>query len=340
MNLSLPVILADRRLWLGVGFLLVGLATKVHAQAPEGGLIQESLTVALGERIELTPEIWGAPPLRYQWSKDGRSLPNAVGAGLVVAAAGAAHAGNYRLQVTNEHGVWTSPAIPVGVYEPVNKTVTWRAGTPFTLRARAWGPGVRIYWDSQFWTLAESDPVLRVHKVMQGEWYYAVWMAFDGTPPDSLGTPMGALIMNGKGLPRSPGVGPGALRMRVGVRFAGQSVSSGEDDVTYHGSGLPPGITLVGDVLTGTPTKAGTYTASVWATDDLGKSPIATQVILVDGGGSGGKGRVHCPCALAGCAGLEPRRAASLKLDTWRHLHRHHGGWPQNRAPERSPDAE
>ena len=59
------------------------------------------------------------------------------------------------------------------------------------------------------------------------------------------------------------------------------SATGGAGSFTYAATGLPPGLALAGDVVTGTPTTAGTYDVTVTATDSAGASATSTTSVVV-----------------------------------------------------------
>lgn len=57
--------------------------------------------------------------------------------------------------------------------------------------------------------------------------------------------------------------------------------TGGTGSFTYAATGLPPGLTLVGDLVAGVPTSAGSYPVTVTATDSAGTSAAATVTVVV-----------------------------------------------------------
>lgn len=63
-----------------------------------------SRTVATGADVTFAVVAGGDPTLRYQWRKDGADLPGATAATLVLPAVGPTAAGDYTVEVRNDHG--------------------------------------------------------------------------------------------------------------------------------------------------------------------------------------------------------------------------------------------
>ena len=72
-------------------------------------------TVATGERVVLSAPAAGAPPLSYQWLRNGTNVPGATQASYVLNDVEPSTAGNYWLVVTNQLGTATSAAAYVNL---------------------------------------------------------------------------------------------------------------------------------------------------------------------------------------------------------------------------------
>lgn len=94
--------------------------------------------------------------------------------------------------------------------------------------------------------------------------------------------PCGTIIVNPASLPNGS----------VGVVYPTQSfgATGGTSPYTFTVSAgsLPNGVTLVGNVLSGTPTAAGTFNFSVKATDNVGCMGTRAYTVVIGGGGASG----------------------------------------------------
>ncbi len=80
-------------------------------------------SVAPGETLALTVSVSGAPPLVYQWRKNGADISGATNAGLTLVNAQAGDSGNYSVLVTNVFGsVTASNLVTVACAAPVALT--------------------------------------------------------------------------------------------------------------------------------------------------------------------------------------------------------------------------
>lgn len=127
-------------------------------QAPRLVTAPASLQVHEGDGASLGVNVSGSGPLSYQWFKDGTAVPGATQAIYTVAAAAAADAGSYRVEVSNSVGGLRSAAATLTVLPmssggaatapsidspPATLTVT--PGLPATLAVSASGTGPLSY---------------------------------------------------------------------------------------------------------------------------------------------------------------------------------------------------
>ena len=105
------------------------------------------------------------------------------------------------------------------------------------------------------------------------------------------------------------------------------SASGGTPPYTWTGTGLPPGVSVSSSgTVSGTPTTAGTYNATVTATAASGGSGSATFTFTISGGGGG------CSGQLLGNPGFEtgtaaPWSASSGVIDNSASEAAHAGSW-------------
>jgi streptogramin lyase len=108
-----------------------------------------STNLPSGSRLTLAARAKGAPPLRYEWLKDGRVLSNATS--ITFSNAQPADSGAYRIRISNPFGTLESEVIqvdvaavrPVLLSEPIDRTLT--AGSPLVLSVLASGTSPFTY---------------------------------------------------------------------------------------------------------------------------------------------------------------------------------------------------
>jgi uncharacterized protein YkwD len=129
-------------------------ATLVVESVPEAPTILSQpagATRLVGQSLSLSVSAIGYPTVGYQWTRDGNPVPGATSATFSVPSATLAHAGVYRVVVSNTEGAVTSDAAIVAVYDPIAITsqpvgVTVAAGTRTTLSVGATGGTPRFQW--------------------------------------------------------------------------------------------------------------------------------------------------------------------------------------------------
>ncbi len=122
---------------------------------------------------------------------------------------------------------------------------------------------------------------------------------------------------------------PGSRSGTVGTAISSftLSASGGTPPYTWTGSGLPPGISVSSSgTVSGTPTTAGTYSATVTATAASGGSGSATFTFTISGGGGGCSGqRLGNPGFETGTAA--PWSASAGVVDSSASQAPHAGAW-------------
>ena len=112
---------------------------KVSAQLSGGAPLvagpSEPVHAVIGERLTLSVEVTGAHPLRYCWRKDGKVLGGENGAKLKLKKVLPSSAGEYTLEVANQHGVTVSEPIAVRVCAP-SLRIYRQQGIKLTFKAR------------------------------------------------------------------------------------------------------------------------------------------------------------------------------------------------------------
>ncbi|BET67442.1 hypothetical protein ASA1KI_23600 [Opitutales bacterium ASA1] len=129
-------------------------ATLVVQSVPEAPTILAQPAGAarlVGQSLSLSVSAIGYPTVGYQWTRDGNPVPGATSATFSVPSATLAHAGVYRVVVSNTEGAVTSDAAIVAVYDPIVITsqpvgVTVAAGTRTTLSVGATGGTPSFQW--------------------------------------------------------------------------------------------------------------------------------------------------------------------------------------------------
>jgi hypothetical protein len=118
--------------------------------------------VRVGGALNLDVAVSGEAPVRFQWKKNGVSIPGANAASYSVASASKVDEGRYEVMVTNPVGEVQSDPVNVSVSEPLNivespasKTVMVGGAIVFHVKASGDGP-LRYRWKRGTHTIVES----------------------------------------------------------------------------------------------------------------------------------------------------------------------------------------
>lgn len=131
-----------------------GYLAALAARPPQFTLQPQGTTVDSGTSVTFTAAATTFNAPFYQWTLNGTNVPNATNATLVLPPATAAHAGTYRLIVSDNLGVaFSAPAVlvvqvlgtPIILTQPAEKLVTEGSRVTFTLSAKG-APPLAYQW--------------------------------------------------------------------------------------------------------------------------------------------------------------------------------------------------
>lgn len=220
-----------------------------------------------GEPLGVHPEVNVPRNATFRWLRDGRVLPGQTGRILYFAAADKAHAGRYRLEVSQPDGSRTSAEISIGIYEAVVQEVWARENQALSFTARVWGPGVQVRWNlKDTWAVRGTQtPTLSILRADQVVPAFLPQLAVLATV--SLGGEVSAVCHRSLLSLRSPPVLRTDLprRLIVGQEVAasvsdmGNAGATGISGLAVSARGLPPGLSFDGEFITGMPQRTGTY---------------------------------------------------------------------------------
>lgn len=250
-------------------------------------------TVVAGQSVTFSVVATGTPDPRYQWKKDGANLLGATAATLVLNALTVADSGSFVVEVSNTAagglgGTATSqaatltvtPLPPVFVSTP-GPTATAIQGLNFL-----YGP-VTINATTAVFTATGLPPGLIVNPASGN---ISGSPAVVGSLPASFTVVLKAENSSGSDTrtitltvnPTPPLItSPAAASGQVGLAFT-YAITASNSPTSYGASGLPGGLTVNGTtgVITGTPTQAGTFAATISATNAGGTSSQALSLTI------------------------------------------------------------
>ena len=240
-------------------------ATVLVAPLPRVVTQPADVFVCPGSAVELEVVATGAPPLEYQWRKDGVALDSERAAALALDAVTPEAAGSYELLVTNSCGAIVSTAANVTVGEPPRVVESPGGasdcpGTPVSLRVAAEGTAPFEYrWRRDGEDIAgatDSALEIEVPALEDGA------AAYDVVVRNVCGEVVSDTAMVAPRVARPTVVCPPAVSVEcesldgVRVEFAPEARDDCENEVELEtdppsGSLFPPGETIVRVVATG-----------------------------------------------------------------------------------------
>lgn len=143
----------------------------------------QSQQVAAGHSVTLNVSALGSAPLRYQWTRNGEPIPNAVTASLTLTRTTEADSGVYAVTVSNDEGSQQSAPADINVLVDRSATLTWEPpgrredGSRLQIEHIK---GYRIYHSSEdglqdaSYDVAADDQSLTLDNLPRGIHYFAV----------------------------------------------------------------------------------------------------------------------------------------------------------------------
>lgn len=267
--------------------VITGIAPRITVQpAPR--------LVALGAPLTLQVTAVAAPPVKYQWFKDGKLLPAAIASSYTVPAAALTHAGAYTVKVTSTTTADSTPA-PVAVVNTNAAAFTLAKDSTATLPLGAAGASLDIQWtkdgeplpvDPRL-TLSADRKTLKITKLAAGD--TAIYRATVTAPGGQLqgGQNNLKVFTDGPTL-ILPVTFPAAT---VGAPFSFQipydTSTTDKAPTSFTAKPLPAGLKLDAKtgLITGKPTASvGTgvkpYTVTIVALNAKGKSTTTANLVI------------------------------------------------------------
>jgi subtilisin-like proprotein convertase family protein len=223
--------------------------------------------------------------LAYEWRREGTAVGGTLAGAFTVPGILLSQAGNYTVAAMTSVGEEASLAVPVAVVREENQSVTVVQGRPLTLMATAAGPGVLTYqWKRNNVDMVEGvdgtgtqtrTMVVAVSGPDQVADYECV--VSDGVRTKSAGLREVSVTL-------VPVMQPQVLGNTVISGAPSYLLAALNGATQYVATRVPAGMkfnVLTGE-LSGRPTKAGTFTIKVYATNTAGRSPTVDYTVTVE----------------------------------------------------------
>jgi len=248
------------------------------------------LLLQVGQALTLEIAATGGPAPTIAWQRDGKVVSGQTKAQLNIPAVKLTDAGVYKAIATNASGKDTSDGANVFISDPASTTTTVVPGTRVVLTAPAAGPGLGFQWRKDGTDMApdgggisgtQTATLIITNAQFANGGIYTCRI----TAPGGLGTAItGARILAIVVRPMLANFT--ALTGVVGYAY---EFPIPYDPVltnrpaSFEVKGLPPGLTAstTTGLITGSPTKPGTFTFTVKAKNAAGTSDAATGTITI-----------------------------------------------------------
>lgn len=237
-------------------------------------------TVVVGGSAEFSVTATGIPAPSYQWRRNGLDLPGATAPSLRLANLTLADAGQISVVVRNAAGSVTSDSVALTV-NPIAPLIT----SPSAVTAFVNAP-----FSYQI-TTNQTPAAFIASPIPPGLVFTAASGTFSGVPiqPGVYDITLTASNVSGQDQrvlrltiqPPPPVITSAAsIGGRVGQPFSYTIVATNAP-TAYAAVGLPPGLTLAGNVISGTPTLAGFYTALLTAQNATGSNSAVLSLSIL-----------------------------------------------------------
>ena len=246
-----------------------------------------SAIVALGAGVTFTSGASGSPPLALQWKHNNAAIAGATTASYTIPAATLASAGSYVLTATNHHPAASSSTVQLAVVDTSPHVLRFNTGTTATMTASAAGNGITYQWQHGGGNLSSggryagvTSKTLSIKALVGGDaGDYVCVVTSAATGPLSSGA-FTLQVPTQKPTPMTPAFPDSVINNAYSYQVPYDSNPADENQVPtkFACTGLPAGLVCnaTTGLVTGKPTKTGSYTITVTLSNGQGPA-IGTQ---------------------------------------------------------------
>ncbi len=241
-----------------------------------------------GARVNLFTVAVGTPPLTYQWSKNGRPISGASSSLFSIPSVSSSTAGLYTVSVSSKQKI-TSPATFLTIVPDIPKSHLVQAGKSITFTSGDSGPTTFRVWtlngaplpSSPRFSLTKNGQILTIKNLQAND--SGIYQCNVSNPAGTLSTgPISLNVIDAPPTIITPLAIPSGI---VGAAFAYQvpiNISPSRQPNRFGAKGLPPSLSIdpITGIISGYPTRAGTYQVTITAANSLG-SFSASQAVQI-----------------------------------------------------------
>jgi cyclophilin family peptidyl-prolyl cis-trans isomerase len=252
-----------------------------------------------GQALSLSVTASGAPPLRYQWSKNGKIIAGATSASYQLPAVTLADAANYRVRISSQGAELQSQECSVSVVSvpaqlPPPAYIVPNRGTSFSVRA-ATAPGKRLLYrwsrplaelENDYRQRGVDKPTLRILSAQQGMTDSFVCNVSVEGQSELLPVALTHRLV----VYNIPVVSPAAQLpfAAVGLPYSYQIPFDDDDDrkiTKWTVTGLPPGLSFdaLTGIISGIPSQGSTANVRITASNPYASSTTQSVNLVVRG---------------------------------------------------------
>jgi len=250
------------------------------AQPTQPQLLEE------GQPLSLTLQSSGYAPVTHTWVRDSTNVVFSGGTTYTIPSVTVSNGGSYKPTVSNLTGTVTGTALAVGVVRTAMTPVTVNEGGTLILHAATAGPGLVHEW------LKDGAPITNGGRITGATTNtlnvniatpadaggYVCRVSLPGAAP-VIDTLPAVVTIRQKPVVTPPTMTNGVISGIVSYTFTADNGAS-----KFTATGLPPGVTFnsTTGVLSGRPTKVGTYAIIITATNSAGTGAPVTVLWTVE----------------------------------------------------------
>jgi cyclophilin family peptidyl-prolyl cis-trans isomerase len=247
------------------------------------------LLVEAGRPLDLSVDVTGSPEPTFTWKRGSTTINGQTSRRLLIPSASLSDAGIYSATATNGSTKDQTNKCTVLIVEKRTRTIAAAPGKPIKLAAPAAGPFVSYSWRKGGASITQpgvtgiETATLSIAAAQFGTDSADFTCVL--TPPGTLPVTISGIIhLAVSNVPQLNSLAPITGIVGVGYQYAlPYNASDANTPTSFSITGLPPGLTLntATGVISGRPTKAGTFPLTAKATNPSGTSPVVNGTLLV-----------------------------------------------------------